>query len=1383
LADSWRFELEESVGRGTSGVVWRAKDRRTGQPVALKVARDELGASTIAHEAETLLIADSALVPSVIDLGRVPAGVDELTEGATYVALQWMPGERLQPQRLDDDDRWAVAVAIARDVGGALDDLHRAGVAHGDVKPDNVLVSAGGDGYRAVLVDLGYATAASSDALLGATIRYAPPELARGQRRAVAHDLWALGVCIAETIDGTVAQDDDPVKRLWSRSLPAPFGSWARALTAAHPSARPPASWICAAARRASSMVPVDASAGPRRVRASYLRVRHADLSSAREADAVDLRTDVASWMSEALDVVRTAHTLCARVSTTSDELVIEPLDAAGRKRWLVALVGVGAVGWPLPPALMTLPESKLASVLERLAVRLEPARWTLQDVVRAVENDLPTPRMGRRDTTRDPVELALGLVRRPTDPAMLEAAEDLQRNGELPERHHLLLADALRSLGQMGRAYAVIEGRTDPEAAVLRAELLRRMGRGEEAAEVALNVGSGDGADGSPGKLPESVVERARSIRARILLDRGDPSGSLALISSVSGAHASEVRALAYLARGEQREALQSIEQGLAVATDDEVLARLFCVRGMEAHARGQSQRAYASFARAAEHAERAGAVEEEAVYQTGLSAAAVDAGRPAMALDASMRASLLWEHLEQPSKLAYALLARAAAFALVGDEHDARKEAERALGNARESGDKRATAYVLMLMSDVAADGSQEARRAAEAARAVLEGASVPDDELRVAARLLRAECLDDDAIRSMDGVAQAADMGVTAQAEWWSARARGWVRGRRIGRDADIVIRLMRLVREPLPLGVKGPALDAARALAASSGDGESTRVFSSMQVKLSLDLLEHVPSWLREHAVSVSWILEAHAGGDVGVSAEQARNLESLVRSLAGRESLRRLLEQALDALVLWTGVERGLLLLRAPNDKLVVRAARNLERQDLREEQLELSQSLAKRALTTGDPVVAVDAAGELTDVHNSVHALGLRSVLAVPLMARGEALGVAYLDDRVRVGAFGPQELSWVRLVAGIAAMAITDARSQLLLRREARRAKRAEAQVKEALARREAELDLAERELASEGRPRRGYEAIVGESVAVRSMLSLVDRVAAADLPVLIQGESGSGKELVARALHQHSPRVDRPFVTENCSAIPEPLFESTLFGHTRGAFTGADRRRLGLFEAADGGTLFLDEVGEIPLHLQSKLLRVLQDGEVHPLGSPRASRVDVRVIAATNRELRDRVEAGTFREDLFYRLNVFTISVPSLRERIEDVPQLVRYFLSKYGQGRAVKVSRGAWSKLESYGWPGNVRQLENEIRRALVLSEGVIRSEDLTMQVRGDGSPRAAVAEGMNLKARVDALERSLVQEALGKTGGNQTRAARMLGVSRYGLQKMIKRLGIG
>jgi transcriptional regulator with PAS, ATPase and Fis domain len=411
--------------------------------------------------------------------------------------------------------------------------------------------------------------------------------------------------------------------------------------------------------------------------------------------------------------------------------------------------------------------------------------------------------------------------------------------------------------------------------------------------------------------------------------------------------------------------------------------------------------------------------------------------------------------------------------------------------------------------------------------------------------------------------------------------------------------------------------------------------------------------------------------------------------------------------------------------------------------------------------------------------------LKLRSVLAVPLVARGEAFGVVYLDDRVRRGAFGPAELGWVRLVAALAAVAIADARDQLALRRAARRASRAEGRLARELAHREAALQVAEQELArarGERTTRYAYEEVLGESAPVRHRLSLLDRVTPSEVPVLITGESGSGKELVARAIHKNGPRGKGPFVSENCSAIPEGLLESTLFGHVRGAFTGANRPHAGLFEIASGGTLFLDEIGEMSLAMQTKLLRVLEDGEVRPVGSERARKVDVRIVAATHRDLSAMVDSGTFRRDLFYRLNVIRIDVPALRTRSGDVEVLARHFIEKHASGRGVRLSRAALDALSAHAWPGNVRQLENELRRALVLADSVILPEHISPEIRNGARAEEARSDGLNVRLRVDALEGELVRAALGRTGGNQTRAAELLGLSRFGLQKMMRRLKI-
>ena len=288
----------------------------------------------------------------------------------------------------------------------------------------------------------------------------------------------------------------------------------------------------------------------------------------------------------------------------------------------------------------------------------------------------------------------------------------------------------------------------------------------------------------------------------------------------------------------------------------------------------------------------------------------------------------------------------------------------------------------------------------------------------------------------------------------------------------------------------------------------------------------------------------------------------------------------------------------------------------------------------------------------------------------------------------------------------------------------------------------------------------------------------------------MLIIGESGTGKELVARALHEISPRAERPFVAVNCGAIPEELMESELFGHVKGAFTGATADKHGLFEAADGGTLFLDEIGELPSAMQVKLLRALQERSVKPVGGVSEREVDVRVVAATNRDLEAEVDRGTFRQDLYYRLNVIQIRLPPLRERREDIPLLVEHFLRKFAAEHArpvTEIEAAAMSALTAYDFPGNVRELENIIERAVTLSsEGRITADTLP-DLRGGGGRGGRAAqdlpiEGVNLEREVESFERTLILRALERTQGNRTEAAKLLGISFRSMRYRLSKLGI-
>jgi nitrogen regulation protein NR(I) len=322
----------------------------------------------------------------------------------------------------------------------------------------------------------------------------------------------------------------------------------------------------------------------------------------------------------------------------------------------------------------------------------------------------------------------------------------------------------------------------------------------------------------------------------------------------------------------------------------------------------------------------------------------------------------------------------------------------------------------------------------------------------------------------------------------------------------------------------------------------------------------------------------------------------------------------------------------------------------------------------------------------------------------------------------------------------------------------------------------------------------------IIGQSPGILEVYAVLDRVADTPTTVLISGESGTGKELVARALHENSSRRDKPFIKVNCAAIPRDLMESELFGYERGAFTGAVGAKPGRFELASGGTLFLDEIGSIPVEMQVKLLRALQESEFERVGGIKTIRVDVRLVAATNSDLKKEIAAGAFREDLFYRLNVVPIRLPPLRERAQDITLLARHFVDKFNERlrkNVAGVTRETEQLLLAYPWPGNIRELENVVERAVLFSDGdTLKPSDLPPEVRDISSPSPVVPalaasapepsanDGLKeqVKAATTRLERELIQKALDQTGGNVTHAARLLKISRKGLQLKMKELGL-
>jgi len=418
---------------------------------------------------------------------------------------------------------------------------------------------------------------------------------------------------------------------------------------------------------------------------------------------------------------------------------------------------------------------------------------------------------------------------------------------------------------------------------------------------------------------------------------------------------------------------------------------------------------------------------------------------------------------------------------------------------------------------------------------------------------------------------------------------------------------------------------------------------------------------------------------------------------------------------------------------------------------------------------SGEPLLASPLSGDEEWIADRdwFRAEGIRAFAAQPLSFRGEVLGVLALFDRKPLE---DEELRWLRVFADHAAVSIANARAF------------------EEIDRLRARLEDENRYLSEEVEVARGGAELVQESPAMRKVAQQVRIVAPTDATVLVTGESGTGKEVVARALHAHSARRDRPLVRVNCAAVPESLFESEFFGHVRGAFSGAVQDRVGRFELADGGTLFLDEIGEVPPAVQSKLLRVLQERELERVGDTRTRAVDVRVIAATNRDLRAEVDAGRFRQDLYYRLSVFPIELPPLRERRADVAPLVELFLRRASRGgRVPKLAPGALERLERYGWPGNVRELQNAVERALILApRGPLRFDDLAGAQPASSARRPdAPASRFLTERELRELEKENLRTALVASGGKvfgPGGAAELLGMKPTTLASRLAALGI-
>ncbi len=499
----------------------------------------------------------------------------------------------------------------------------------------------------------------------------------------------------------------------------------------------------------------------------------------------------------------------------------------------------------------------------------------------------------------------------------------------------------------------------------------------------------------------------------------------------------------------------------------------------------------------------------------------------------------------------------------------------------------------------------------------------------------------------------------------------------------------------------------------------------------------------------------------------MNTDQYKHFFEFGKRLLIETDMNKLLTIAMDMAIEISGAERGLVVLFDGEDQNIrFQTARNLQKKDIENPEFEISRTIIDKVKAEGNPVCLQNALEDATlKQSKSIEALKVLSVICLPLVRGKRVFGVVYLDNRKTTGVFKPEVFGFIREFAGFISTAADSA-----------------------LERRNLQNQICNLEKELRGRYR--FDSIVGQHPKILEVLQMVSQVADTQATVLIQGESGTGKELIARALHHNSSRRDRPFTAVNCAALPEQLLESELFGHVRGAFTGAIKDRAGWFEKADNSTIFLDEINDMSASLQAKFLRVLQTGEYSRVGSSESQRCDVRVVAATSKNIKDMIQRGQFREELFYRLNVIEIWLPPLRERRSDIPLLIRHFLKlyqdKYGKPD-LQFSPQAEMLLMNYDFPGNIRELENMIQRTVILTQDrIIRPGHLPGSVL---RPEDQIQDAQDLvplsehkRRESDRIEKDAVIHYLLVSSGHISKAAEIAGLDVSNFHKLIKKHGI-
>lgn len=950
------------------------------------------------------------------------------------------------------------------------------------------------------------------------------------------------------------------------------------------------------------------------------------------------------------------------------------------------------------------------------------------------------------------------------------------------------ILARAYAMSGRLDDAVNIIdemEGELPKELVVEASCWLERLGRYERALHLSAPL--------------VTDYDRAKIVSSRSTLSLGEPAKAQAMASEYleeTTAHGSRARLLcvmsdAALQEGHVVDAATLAEQALSAATaatDGSLRAQAFSRQAAALGLSGQHRQALEKHREAYEAARGAGDYAGLPPYILNVATAEESVGELGAALEHYEAAAELCRQLDLRSAQAAALFNQSGLLASLGALEEAGQVLDDAEQVASSSGMALYEAQVKLIRAEL--QGWSHPLRALELARSATNafeacGAARQALEAMLLAAELAQRAGEDRAISTFvsDRAQELRDAGLWPRASLLLVRVMAKRDPAGALRQADDAIST---ALEAGDRQLQATALVEAASLHQALGTGadealliRAREIVGSIAARLSPGLRERYLS-IRTKELSEAESAKSATRQHVerqGLDPD-ARRLLGLVGKLLLENDDAQLLEAAVDEAVQLTGAERAFLLRQGRRGGAQVVVARNVDGDAIKQPRSRFSHSVAAQVLDLGEMIVTSHAT-EDPDLAGatSIMDLGLRSILCVPIRVPAGVEAALYLDNRFEAGRFGAREVELIQALSNVIGVALENAR----LRREDR-------EKADALERARSELEIeAGLQAAEVARLQQVLESsqltdaeapggLVGTSSQLKTAVGLARRAGPTQVSILVEGESGTGKELLARFIHSYSGRRHASLHVINCGALSEQLLESELFGHVRGSFTGATRDHLGLFRTAEGGTVFLDEVAEMSGPMQTRLLRVLQEGEVRPVGGNRAEKVDVRVIAATNRHLVDEVGAKRFRDDLYYRLAGIEIVMPPLRDRLEDVSLLAEHFVERISTEpgmRHVSLSRAAIRLMVRYPWPGNVRELQQAIRRAVVTAHGdVIRPGDLGLKL-GDEPSR-------DPRSRFDPTR---VEQALAECGGNKTRTAERLGVSRMTLHRWIRRYGVG